>query len=221
MLSLYLWLFGKTVWYFFRRRNIAQTTVSLVFLFLLISLAVISYFSGSFFAGYVISFETFSTTLLRFTLLSMVSALMVLSLISFTIAFLKTLFDKNLSLIITKGASTIKVIAAVFICTLSFGSWPFLLISLPFFLGVTLKIPNTNYGAIFLVFLTHLIISVVVAAVAGSIAILIQKLFGRRLKRILPFIVVTGFTGLFFLFTNIIYPSNLGIISSAKTVHEV
>lgn len=208
MIRLQLWLLRHQISFFIKKRDYARMMVVCLFFVILTLLAFFSFILGRLFMDYMGSFGTFSKSFLYLTLLSLTSSLSILSLISFTIAFAKTLFDKILIFFFLYPSRLSKLALLVLAATLVFGSWPYFLISLPFFFGM-LKISGIPLGSYLGVIILHLLISVILGIFGGILAIFLFLTFGRRLTHFLPIVLMASLLGLFFLFTKFIFPANL------------
>lgn len=219
MRNVYFWLFLRQAVYFIRRLDAARLIVASVFLLILTLLAIASFFFGRLFADYVSSFGVYSRPTLYFVLLSVLSGVSVLSLISFTIVFLKTLFDNKLSLLFLRSKPP-SIALSVFFATILVGSWPYILISLPFFLGMIVQ-AHSAFTQIVNVVLLHLILSVTIATIGGVVAFLLHLLLGKRLAKALPVLFLFMLFGCYLLFTKVIYPKNLKTFFSQGEIGKI
>lgn len=222
MIRIHLLTYFRSALNFLKEGDLARRIVVFLFCLVLFGLALLSYFLGQGFYAYLASFSTFSQVLFKFTLLSLVSAVFLLSLVSFTISYLKTFFEDRLLLFFLTGKQSLNFAVSVFISTATFGSWPYLLISLPFFIGMLVSFQAAFLHLSFLmVILLHLLISIITASLGAIFALLLFFLFGSRLKRLFPLAVVIGLGLLFIVFTKFIFPENLPLIASQAEIVQV
>ena len=220
MIRSHIWLQLHTIVFYLRHRDLAQFSVAIVFLIILGLIFVLSFIFGRLFMEFISGYEQLSPILLRFVLLTLLTSLSILSLMSFVIVFSKTLFDGKLLFFFSLPIPVEKIAFSVFLTTLLVGSWPYLLISLPFFFGIA-WIANPNLWSILQIFILHFLMSIILASLGGVIALIIKTFFGRRLANFLPIILLLTLASLFLLFTKIIYPANLSDVALHKSLLEL